>query len=471
MKKLFLMQSLVNENMDIVYSSGNNPLLIRPEGLPTNNIYQNLHSALSIDLRAAIHLVESGQAKAYTEFQRIFLQNQNHWARLILVNVPYQSGIGRLTLIFCQIEEVLNLPIVSMDADLDLSLNTFAKEQERQLLKAKEQLQTVIEELETSNEEMQSMNEELQSSNEELQSSNEELETTNEELQSTNEELQTAYAELRMAYDEKEEQQRKLNEVSEELKLAKTLLEDAEKMGRNGSMLWNLEQRTMVWSKGTYKVFELDEELFTPSYEAFIGLAHPDDRAKLENHLTNLVTGKSANKFEYRGIVTKDKKAIWVSLDAVVSFGAHKQAEKVIGTITDITEQVLSDYALSRKQKKIDLLMNKSTTGVYIYDLLTDNLSYINEDYTRILGYNKDVITSMSSEQFMGLFHPDDVSRIEQHIGEVCKATEYDDFFSIEYRMRHNKTQEHLRLHSNNMVYDFDEQGNPVSIIGSFTEL
>ena len=462
---------LINENMDIVYSSGNNPLLIRPEGLPTNNIYQNLHSALSIDLRAAIHLVESGQAKAYTEFQRIFLNDQNYWARLILVNVPYQSGIGRLTLIFCQIEEVLNLPIASMDGDVDLSLSSFAKEQERQLLKAKEQLQTVIEELETSNEEMQSMNEELQSSNEELQSSNEELETTNEELQSTNEELQTAYAELRMAYDEKEKQQKKLNDISEELTLAKTLLEDAETVGRNGSMLWNLEHRTMVWSKGTYKVFGLEEESFTPSYEAFIGLAHPEDREKLEDHLTKLVTGKSVNRFVYRGLVSQNKKMVWVSLDAVVSFSAHKQAEKVIGTITDITEQVLAEYALKRKQKKIDLLMNKSATGVYIYELLDSRTTYVNEDYTRITGYSKQDLEAMTPDQFMGLFHPDDVESITQHLETVCGATETDDFFTIEYRMKIKDSDNYLSLRSNNMVYDFDDEGHPFSIIGSFVEL
>ena len=462
---------LVNENMDIVYSSGNNPLLIRPEGLPTNNIYQNLHSALSIDLRAASHLLESGESKVFTEFQRIFLQGQSYWARLILVNVTYQPGIGRLTLIFCQVEEVLNLPIASMDVDIDVNLSSFAKEQERQLLKAKEQLQTVIEELETSNEEMQSMNEELQGSNEELQSSNEELETTNEELQSTNEELQTAYAELRMAYEEKEQKERKLHELSEELSLAKRLLEDAETMGRNGSILWSLEQRTMAWSKGTYKVFELEEDTFAPSYEAFIGLAHPHDRVKLEEHLTDLVTGKSSGKFIYRGIVTKNKKSIWVSLDAVVSFGAHKQAEKVIGTITDITEQIITEHALNRKQKKIDLLMNKAATGVYIYDPLMVKTIFINEDYTKILGYTKEDLDLFSGEKFMELFHPEDISAIEEHLEIVCNATEEDDFFTIEYRMRHMKTQEYLALLSKNMVYDFDENGRPNSIIGSFVEL
>ncbi|GAA6171270.1 hypothetical protein NBRC116592_09400 [Colwellia sp. KU-HH00111] len=471
LKEAFLPNAiLVNENMDIVFSSGNNPLLVRPEGLPTNNIYQNLHPALSIDLRSGAHLIDSGQSVVYTAFQRVFLKEEQHWARLILVDIPYQAGMGRLILIFTQIEESLNLPIASMDGDSDLSLSTFAKEQERQLLKAKEQLQTVIEELETSNEEMQSMNEELQSSNEELQSSNEELETTNEELQSTNEELQTAYAELRMAYDEKELQQQKLNAISEELELTNTLLEDAERMGKTGSLLWDLEHHTMQWSKGTFKVFDLDEGVFVPSYEAFIGLAHTDDRAKLEQHLTNLVTSKINEIFVYRAL-TKHKETLWVSLDSVVSFGPHKQAEKVLGTITNITVRVNAENKLAQQQKNMDVLMNKTLNGFYIYDFVNNKNIHINQAYTNILGYTKQDIDKMNAEEFSQLFHPDDLDNVINHMTKLSNVTQSDEAIAIKYRFKHKTTGNYLTLYSNDMVYEFDENGKPLSMLGTFFEI
>ena len=471
LKEAFLPSAiLVNENMDIVFSSGDNPLLMRPEGLPSNNIYQNLHSALSIDLRSAAHLIDSGQSIVYTAFQRIFVKEERYWARLILVDIPYQPGLGRLTLIFCQIEEVLNLPIASMDGDIDLSLSSFAKEQERQLLKAKEQLQTVIEELETSNEEMQSMNEELQSSNEELQSSNEELETTNEELQSTNEELQTAYAELRMAYDEKETQQQKLNAVSQELVLTNSLLEDAERLGKTGSLLWNLENHTMLWSKGTFNIFCLEEKSFVPSYEAFIGLAHTDDRAKLEEHLTNLVTSKTNESFVYR-VITKDKKTLWISLESVVSFGQHKQAEKVLGAITNITEQVNTHNKLKQQQKSIDALMNQTLNGVYIFDFLNNKNIYINQAYTNILGYTKQDIDNFSQDEFIQLFHPDDLENIFEHMTTMSNTTEMNESVAIKYRFKHKDSGKFITLYSNDMVYEFDENGKALSMLGTFFEI
>jgi two-component system CheB/CheR fusion protein len=76
------------------------------------------------------------------------------------------------------------------------------KELERDLQRAREEVEAGREEMQTSQEELKSMNEELQSTNEELQSTNEELTTSKEEMQSLNEELQTVNAELQAKLDE-----------------------------------------------------------------------------------------------------------------------------------------------------------------------------------------------------------------------------------------------------------------------------
>jgi two-component system CheB/CheR fusion protein len=76
------------------------------------------------------------------------------------------------------------------------------RELERQLLRAREDVQAGREEMQSSQEELKSMNEELQSTNEELQSTNEELTTSKEEMQSLNEELQTVNSELQTKLDE-----------------------------------------------------------------------------------------------------------------------------------------------------------------------------------------------------------------------------------------------------------------------------
>jgi two-component system CheB/CheR fusion protein len=87
-----------------------------------------------------------------------------------------------------------------------------------ELQSANEELQSTNEEIETTNEELQSTNEELETTNEELQSTNEELETMNEELQSTNEELQTINEELRQRTDQLNESTSFLNSILSSLR-------------------------------------------------------------------------------------------------------------------------------------------------------------------------------------------------------------------------------------------------------------
>ncbi len=73
---------------------------------------------------------------------------------------------------------------------------------ERELMVAKQAMESTRADMQASSEELTSANEELQSTNEELQSTNEELTTSKEEMQSLNEELETVNAELQAKLDE-----------------------------------------------------------------------------------------------------------------------------------------------------------------------------------------------------------------------------------------------------------------------------
>ncbi|MBR7890191.1 hypothetical protein J9B83_14870 [Marinomonas sp. A79] len=137
---------LVNENQDIIFTEGENKLLIRPSGLPTNNIFKNLHPQLSIDLRSAFHQLQSGKDIANTGFQSFNLDGKDVWVKLILISIKREGPVGSLILIFSQIEEPVNIPVLTKDSH-DSTNQAVLVEQQRLLLKTKEQLQNVIEEL------------------------------------------------------------------------------------------------------------------------------------------------------------------------------------------------------------------------------------------------------------------------------------------------------------------------------------
>ncbi len=411
---------LVNENQDIIFTEGENKLLVRPSGLPTNNIFKNLHPQLSVDLRSAFHQLHSGKEMADTGFQSFSLDGKEVWVKLILLSIQREGPIGSLILIFSQIEEPVNIPVLPK-GDQEITNQAVLVEQQRQLFKTKEQLQNVIEELETSNEEMQSMNEELQSSNEELQSSNEELETTNEELQSTNEELQTAYAELRMAYEEREHQRTELEDLRNNLQHSNSLLEDAEKTAKMGSWLWDIPSRKIEWSKGCYALFGLDSNVFHPSYEAFIGLAQDHYRALLEEQLTNLLHNKANQPFIFEAYDV-NKNTIIISLEAVVSFNDLKQAEKVMGTMKDITGTVLAEREQAVYKDKINYILNSSLNAACVINLADMSVEYVNAEFHKLFGYSLESLSQLTEKGFYQLVAEDDKEVLAEIVSKVSDS-------------------------------------------------
>ncbi|WP_445776222.1 chemotaxis protein CheB [Shewanella sp.] len=454
---------LLNENQDIIFTQGDNVLLVRPTGLPSNNIFKNLHPQLSIDLRSAFHNIHNGHKVTDTGYQSFNLNGNNVWVKLILISIEREGPLGSLTLIFSQIEQPENIPLLSPDKH-ELTNQAIALEQQRLLAKTKEQLQNVIEELETSNEEMQSMNEELQSSNEELQSSNEELETTNEELQSTNEELQTAYAELRMAYEERENQRIELDNLKIELEHSNTLQHEAERTAKMGSWFWDIPSRKLEWSSGCYDLFGLDKEVFHPSYEAFIGLASGNYRSSLEEQLTNLLHNKATQPFIFEALDVNRNIAI-MSLEAVVSFNDLKQATKVMGTIRDITSTVMKEKEQVVYKDTINYLLNNTLTASFVLDIDKLKIEYINAAFQKMFGYSEVIISQLNKDKLFSLFSINDAIIFKNIIDKVSHST-VGECFSGQYALKMKDSNDFVSVFANHTVYELnDVTGLPAKML------
>lgn len=329
---------IINEMMDIVFIKGDNKYITRPDGEVTDNIFKNINSVLSVELRTLINDTKHSKSMIKSKYHKIQMgQNETKFVRIIILPVLEELNTPPLFILFFQDEEPEHIQPIDLEniGEDDAKV----KQIEIELMKTREQLQTVIEELETSNEEMQSMNEELQSSNEELQSSNEELETTNEELQSTNEELQTAYSELRASYDEKQEQKDELEKLQDKLQKSNSLLDESQHLAQMASWEWNLVTETMVWSNNFYSILDLDSSKFHPTYESWMGLIYHKDKEYVEKAFHNSLQGDSLFDVSFK-IQTKKKKLKEFKAIATILFDEQHKPLKMIGNVVDITQQV-----------------------------------------------------------------------------------------------------------------------------------
>lgn len=503
------MAILINANDDIIFSHGSaNPLLQRKPGLPNDNIYDNIHPDMLVDLRTALHIVSGGEPVATTDFRHVSVGGEGLWARLIVTSVEHPE-FKDTKLVYCQAEESLEVPFGALAAD-GQSTDIVVREQEKVIGKLREQLSVVVEQLETSNAEMQSLNEELQSANEELQSSNEELETTNEELQSTNEELQTAYAELSVAFDEKQVEERKNRDLALALQRANDLLTEAEIIGMSGSWRWHPASGQTSFSRGMFRLLDLDEASFQPSFNDLVGFTFAEDREMFDTYLSDIMKGENRAPLSYR-VVPIHGAPIYVTLSAAVRFTSYGQVESILGTLQDVdrkmtiesellaTARVIAERDVStpagqdaikaaerlrdtlnaalagpgtdrsaERNDTVAFMLSSGSPGVYIYDFETGSNSFINASYTRILGYNYSELSSMDAATFGAMFHPEDAARVAAHI-EQMRGLVPGETREIGYRLKH-KDGHWLRVYSMDTVLSVDSEGRAAQMIGTFFE-
>lgn len=427
---------VVNDNMDIVYVKGSNPYLIRPNGEQTQNIFKNVNSALSIELRASLHESTKENTIYKSNFQKVILLDEIvKYVRIMVVPIS-KPKMDNLYLVCFQEEDSENFKYFTGYDGSETSSHNIKLEDE--LKKAKEYLQTVIEELETSNEEMQSLNEELQSSNEELQSSNEELETTNEELQSTNEELQTAYTELRTIYEEREQSGKEILEINKKYENANKRLEAALECSQLGICDHHVPiRKNDIWDEKWANIlgYSLGELPSDKSHmpEWIRSRIHKDDLETFLEKFNSFLDGKiESHRMSFR-IEHKTDGYKWVEHFAIAY--TRDNLGKVlhsIGTLKDITNQISEHKNLELVVEKLSNAQKIASLGNWEWDIQSNVLFWSDEIYD-IFGQDKEA-AEISYEAFLNLIHKDDKLLVEEAISKTIATGEE---YNIVHRILH----------------------------------
>ncbi|MDP2054160.1 MAG: PAS domain-containing protein, partial [Acidobacteriota bacterium] len=65
------------------------------------------------------------------------------------------------------------------------------------------------------------------------------------------------------------------------LQRSEQLMVDTQGVAHLGTWEWDISQPTAEWSDQLYQIYGLKREQYTPSYEAYLTMVHPDDRQRV----------------------------------------------------------------------------------------------------------------------------------------------------------------------------------------------
>ena len=135
------------------------------------------------------------------------------------------------------------------------------------------------------------------------------------------------------------------------LRTSQAILEQAQSIGRMGSWQLDLTGNRLTWSDEAYRIFGATQHEFEPSYELFLAIVHPDDRAAVDHaYASSIEESRESYEIEHRIERRNDREIRFVIERCVHERDAAGTVIRSVGMVQDITE---------RKREEEELLLAK----------------------------------------------------------------------------------------------------------------
>lgn len=202
--------------------------------------------------------------------------------------------------------------------------------------------------------------------------------------------LSQTNAQLRQEIVERSMVEQRLRQSEEQLTLAL-------QAGRLGIWAWDIPAGQLSWSGEAERIFGLAQGSFDGTYQSYIDLIHPEDRAAILAHIDGALAGAHPYQVEHR-IVRDDGAVRWIEGMGRVFYDAAARPVRMLGTIRDITVrkeeeiELQTAYAslaqlhreLERERNLLQTIFNSVGTGLALLDS-ADTVLMANEPMAAML--------------------------------------------------------------------------------------
>jgi PAS domain S-box-containing protein len=218
--------------------------------------------------------------------------------------------------------------------------------------------------------------------------------------------------------------------AEEELKKKEERFKLAQKAGNVGIWERDLETDKVWWSDNVEVMFGVKKGSFKATFNAYANCIHPDDRGRVKKEISEIRANGKGFITEYR-IIKPDKTIRWMTDQAEV-FTDDAEQQKLIGTVTDITDQKNVEQSIRENEKRFQTIFEQAAVGVAQIDSNTGQFIHINKRYASIIGYT---IEEMKNISFKEITYPEDLQEYLGNMSRILKDKTRK--FSMEKRYIH----------------------------------
>ena len=152
------------------------------------------------------------------------------------------------------------------------------------------------------------------------------------------------------------------HKAESELRRFATYLSEAEKLSHTGCWAMNTKTGELFWSEEEWRIFGLHPETTQLSYQVYLDLVHPEDRAAFEEASLRAVRNKEPYDILFRAVLRDGtiKHLHTVGKPQVEESGA---VVEYIGVTMDETERVRANAAMHEAQAELARVARLTTMG------------------------------------------------------------------------------------------------------------
>ena len=152
------------------------------------------------------------------------------------------------------------------------------------------------------------------------------------------------------------------HKAESELRRFATYLAEAEKLSHTGCWAMNTKTGELFWSQEEWRIFGLHPETTQLSYQVYLDLVHPEDRAALEEDSLRAVRNKEPYDILFRAVLRDGtiKHLHTVGKPQIEESGA---VVEYIGVTMDETERVRANAAMHEAQAELARVARLTTLG------------------------------------------------------------------------------------------------------------
>jgi len=213
--------------------------------------------------------------------------------------------------------------------------------------------------------------------------------------------------------------QARLVDLSMKHREAERALKAAQSVAHIGSWEQDIETDDVEWSDETFRIFGLEPGSVKPTGQFFVLGVHPDDRKKVLIKWSGAVKSGEGYIVDHR-VVHPDGTIRHVRERAEVLLDENGKAQRVQGTIQDITDQTISERALASNEALFRSISESALDLISIVDI-EGTIIYENPSVKPILGYD---VTDLIGRNLFEIAHPDDHEMITRVFTRMLEEEE-----------------------------------------------